>query len=313
VRQELISREDEVRSKQLEIDNLKRAELEFTVTAAAQTQAAEMSYMTATAQSINATQQAAALTATAYPTAAELQRQAVALVNSQLTAEAEAPQLLREKVAAEAYQSTWQYYEALKMFLEFVLGLLVIILIIRLIVGTLYKWVQLEKLNEQAAEVMAKNDLLPIPKIDRNIIQCSNEQLVFFAEGVVNDGKSLVFADWTNTPVSPVIKGIRDFFAQTQADGKVFAIETSQFILYSPFLVSITIDQFEWAAYLGSLLRVHSSRFVFPLSRIRSDMEYSLATFAVSLCVRSAFFAVRLPRSVLRWFPLAMEEATYQR
>jgi hypothetical protein len=235
-REKRIKAEEGVQMKQATISALEDLHVAATITGDANklliAQTTERAFNT----SVAGTSTSIPITQTAFPVMATIQGQNSKDRAAELKAQADYPKLLNERTAAEAYANTWQYYEALKMFLIFVAGCLGLMLAYRLWAGAVYKIRQLDKLgNDNPAPDPKLSDLLPIPAATPdNVIKCPADILVMLAEGIEYadaDGnkKTLAFRQWGRSPVYKYLKDIRDFMTQKQADGKIFAIPAGSF------------------------------------------------------------------------------------
>jgi hypothetical protein len=208
--------EDSERAKQLQVDELIRLQLEYTVTASAQTQIAEMAYTTATAQSVIATQWAGNMTATAYPTAIEIQRQAIALRNTELTAQAEYPDLLIKKTDAESYAENWEKREIIATTIKIILCFFLAALGFYFVIAAVKKWQQIDSLQHApVTQILDINETeeTPVPSpvatdlqpvnanrayshTEQFIIPCSQEQFEALVIGHISNGVSLAINNW---------------------------------------------------------------------------------------------------------------------
>ena len=224
-RQKLADAENIVNAKQAEIDRLERQRLEFTVTAEYNKSVEADRTQSAYSTNVAGTQISIPITQTAFPVVATIQAQNSKDRAAELQAQEDYARQLRERVAAEAYQGTWQYYEALKMALYFFCICLVIVLIVRFIVGTLYKWMLIEQAQREtpapivdlnAAEEKEPMHFVPVNgnpnqlKATQTEIPCPLEILLFIADEITANKKTFGIGQWVGTQAHKVM--VRGYF-----------------------------------------------------------------------------------------------------
>ena len=224
--QKLIDAQNIVSAKQAEIDRMDRQRLEFTVTAEYGLQVIAGYTQSAYSAQQAGTQLAIISTMTAYPTAAELQRQAVALRNAELTAQAGEPDRIRNLTAAEQYAKWADEREIAAICLKGILFFLGATLIIRLIVGMLYKWTLIEQAQKttpappvvdlNAAEEKTPMAFVPVGNNPnevrrvRTVIPCTLDQLLIIADGITARRMTFGINSWEGTDVHSIMAG-KDF------------------------------------------------------------------------------------------------------
>jgi hypothetical protein len=174
------------------------------------------------------TRQAAQFTATAYATSIPATQTAQAISNSlqgtEMAMTISAPTQLVAMANARALADTAAYREYAEMFVIVCAGFALIALGIGVLVMMYRDVMKPSDVPDPEPELAAPTiPFVHVPgpqsrpggtRMLRAEIPCSLEQLLEFADGVVNRGMTLSINPWEGTPVHKSIKNIRAFFVQ---------------------------------------------------------------------------------------------------